>query len=239
MKRLITDAQYINDVNVEPFTTDEILINLRSCNFGSASGKDGVLYADIMTQWNTIKNDVCNIFNTVLNNERASRDWKHALIKRTPKKNYSENDLTSLRDISLLPCLYKLFMKCLVSRIKHRVMNNIVGYWQRAYLPSRDRQELIFCLKTALDDFRHISSPFYGLFIDFRDAFGSIKQEVMIQDLIDAGIEKPYCSIIADIYQDSFFEVLCDDGLSKEIELTVGVKTGDPGSQMFLYCVAG
>ena len=112
-------------------------------------------------------------------------------------------------------------------------MNNILGYWQRAYLPSRDRQELIFCLKTALDDFRHMSTSFYGLFIDFRDAFGSIRQDVLIQDLIDAGIPKTYCAIIADIYQGSHFEVICDDCLSKVIELTIGVKTGDPSSALF------
>ena len=113
---------------------------------------------------------------------------------------------------------------------KAPLIQNIVGYWQRAYLSSHDRQELIFCLKTVLDDFRHISTCFYGLFVDFRDAFGNIKQEVMIQDLINAGIEKTYCDITADTYQDLFFEVICDGCLPKEINLTIGVKTGDSGS---------
>ena len=92
---------------------------------------------------------------------------------------------------------------------------------------------MIFCLKTALDDFRHISSRFYGIFVDFRDAFGSIRQDVLIKDLIAAGIPKRYCAIIADIYQDSHFEVICDGCLSKEIDLTIGVKTGDPSSALF------
>ena len=86
------------------------------------------------------------------------------------------------------------------------------------------------CLKTAIDDFRHSNSRFYALFVDFRDAFGSISQGSLIKSLLECGIEQAYCYIIADIYQNSHFEVLCDEGLSKEFELTNGEKTGDPGS---------
>ena len=105
---------------------------------------------------------------------------------------------TTLRDISLLPCLYKVFIKCIVERIKSTIIENTVGYWQRAYISKRDRQELIFCLKTAIDDFRHSKSRFYALFVDFRDAFGSISQESLIKSLLECGIEQTYCYIIAD-----------------------------------------
>ena len=57
------------------------------------------------------------------------------------------------------------------------MIENTVGYWQRAYISKRDWQDLLFCLKTATDDFRHSSSKFYTLFMEFRDAFGSLSQE--------------------------------------------------------------
>ena len=59
----------------------------------------------------------------------------------------------------------------------------------------------------------------------------------MVHGRIDAGVEKTYCSIISDIYQDSYFEIICDGCLSKEIDLTVGVKTGDPSSA-FLFVIS-
>ena len=93
---------------------------------------------------------------------------------------------------------------------------------------NRDRQELMFLMKTAIDDFKHTSSHFYAIFVDFRDAFGSIDQEYLIRSLLDCGIEKTYCLLIADIYQDSYFEVICGKELSKEFLLTIGTKTGDP-----------
>ena len=101
-------------------------------------------------------------------------------------------------------------------------------FWQRAYTKERDRQELIFGLKTAIDDFKHRSSRFYTLFVDFRDAFGSLDQIDLIRTLLEVGINKDYCLPIADIYQESHFQVICGNELNKEYLSTVGTKTGCP-----------
>ena len=55
----------------------------------------------------------------------------------------------------------------------------------------------------------------------------------MIKRLVECGIEETYCRIIADIYQDSHFEVICDQGISKEFNLKIGCKAGDPASPIF------
>ena len=138
--------------------------------------------------------------------KKVPRPWKHGLIRRAPKKSYKENDLTTLRDISLLPTVYKIFAKCLTKRILPTVVDTAINFWQRAYIKNRDRQELIFCLKTAIDDFKHISSKFYALFIDFRDAFGSLDQRYLIRTLLESGVHKQYREIIADIYQEYIFK---------------------------------
>ena len=52
----------------------------------------------------------------------------------------------------------------------------------------------------------------------------------MIKRLVECGIEETYCRIIADIYQDSHFEVICDQGIGKEFNLSIGCKTGDQAS---------
>ena len=163
------------------FTTEELEKLLPSCKDDSQRGKDGVFYRDLKKNWSSIGPEVRDLFNITLVNECGVQCWKHGLIRRAPKRNYTENDLTTLKDISLLPCIYKLFIKAIVNRILPRVRENILGYWQRAYLEKRDRQDLIFCLRAAIDDFRHQSSKFYALFIDFRDAFGSLKQSHMIK----------------------------------------------------------
>ena len=61
--------------------------------------------------------------------------------------------MSTLRDISLMPTIYKIFSKCICERIKPFIIEE-VAFWQRAYLTNRDRQLLIICLKTAIDDLK-------------------------------------------------------------------------------------
>ena len=53
------------------------------------------------------------------------------------------------------------------------LVSNEIAFWQRTYLEKRDRQELIFLLKTEIDNFRQLSTKMIVTFIDFIAAFGS------------------------------------------------------------------
>ena len=98
--------------------------------------------------------------------------------------------MLTLRDISLFPTVYKIFAKCLVNRLLPIIVQTTVHFWQRAYIKERDCHELIFYLKTAIVDFKHRSSKFCTLFVDFREAFGSLDQNDRIRTLLEAGIKK-------------------------------------------------
>ena len=54
----------------------------------------------------------------------------------------------------------------------------------------------------------------------------------MIRTLLESGIAKQYCEIVADIYMHSHFQVICHNELSKEFPLSVGAKTGCPLSAL-------
>ena len=104
-----------------------------------------------------------------------------------PKKNFDPQDLSTMRDISLLPVSYKILSKAICKRITPFFVH-IIAFWQRAFLVKRDRQELIYSLKTAIDDFRHLSTKFHVVFIDFADAFGSVKHEYIFSTLKEYGV---------------------------------------------------
>ena len=94
---------------------------------------------------------------------------------------------------------YKVFSKALRSRLLPFVSDK-VAFWQRAFLSKRDRQDLIFTLKTAFDDFRHKSSKMVSVFIDFADAFGSVEHGFIFETLKSFGIPLIYCALIEEIY---------------------------------------
>ena len=227
LKQIVDDFQGGDD-NIPDFTPEETGNIIRGLPCGKKWGYDGVCFEDFKKDIYYTSVEVSDILNVIKYYKKSPRTWKGALIRRNPKKNYDPDDLTTLRDISLLPTIYKIFAKCLVNSILPKIIGAAVQFWQRAYIKNRDRQELIFLMKTAIDDFKHTSSRFYTIFVDFRDAFGSIDQEYLIRSLLDCAIEKTYCLLIADIYQDSYFEVICGKEISKEFSLTIGTKTGDP-----------
>ena len=178
---------------------------------------------------------VC-IINVMLVNVRFSRYWKHSLIQRIPKKNFDQNDLSTLRDISLLPVCFKIMSKDLCNRLLPMVSDKI-HFWQRAFLNERDRQELIFALKTIMDDFRHLSTKLHIVFIDFADAFGSVKHEYIIETLRHFNIPEMYIGLIEDLYKFSSFNVICGIELTELFYIIRGTKTGDPLSALIFILV--
>ena len=155
-----------------------------SCPNGRSCGSDGVIYEDLKKMFEEHGDVFVNILNVMLVNKCIPSLWKNCIIHRCPKKNFSNDDLTTLRDISLLPSSYKVFSKAICKRITP-YFSNVVAFWQRAFLRKRDRQELIYTLKTAIDDFRHLSAILNVVFIDFAGAFGSIKHDLIFEMLMD------------------------------------------------------
>ena len=96
----------------------------------------------------------------------------------------------------------------------------------RLFSYKRDGQELIYTLKTAIDDFWHLSAIFNVVFIDFAEAFGCIKHDFIFETLMDFGIPQMFCCLI-DLYKFSSFRIICDFRLSKEFYIVRGTKTGD------------
>ena len=117
-----------------------------------------------------------------------------------PKKNFDRNDSSTLKDISLMSTLHKVFSQCLCNRIITFVSNEI-AFWQRAYLEKRDRQELIFLLKTEIDDFKDLSTKMIVTFINFTDAFGSVSHNCIFECLERFNIPCIYIEIIKNLYR--------------------------------------
>ena len=94
----------------------------------------------------------------------------------------------------------------------------------QSHLKVRNRQDLIFSLKTALDDFRHINTKLHILFIDFADAFGSIRHTEITTTLREYNVPTVYCKIIEHIYTRPSFQVICGNNLTQKIYIKSGTK---------------
>ncbi|XP_041914313.1 uncharacterized protein LOC121679563 [Alosa sapidissima] len=119
-----------------PFTEDELRNVLDSLPHNKSSGSDGVMYETLKST--SLRQTLLPIFNTCLINKRVPKSWKGALIHRIPKKDNVPNDPSTWRDISLLPTIYKVFMKCVLSRILPWLVDaNILSTKQKANIESK------------------------------------------------------------------------------------------------------
>ena len=83
------------------------------------------------------------------------------------------------------PTVYKVLMKYLLARILPWLVDTIgtLSPKQKAYIDRQGMNEHVFCLKTGIDDFKHESCKFYTVFLDFRDAFGTLSHNMMLRTL--------------------------------------------------------
>ena len=143
------------------------------------------------------------------------------------KENFDRNDLLTMIDTSLLPTLNKVFSHCLCNQIITFISNEI-AFWQRAYLEKRDQEELIFLLKTKIDNFKHLSTKMIVTLIDFTDAFGSASHDFIFECFERFNVPRTCIEIIKDLYRYSNFQVLGPTTLSLVFYIVRGTKTGDP-----------
>ena len=158
-------------------------------------------------------------------NLRIPTSWKQSVVQQIHKEKFSINDLSTLGDVSLSPTCYKVFSKAICKQINPHTSNKI-AFWHCAFLPDRDRQELIFSLKAAMDDFRHSSTKFCAVSVDFADELRSTEHSFLFESLRELDIHL----ILLFFGRKSLLFVFCDCGLelSKEFNIIKGTKTGDP-----------
>ena len=91
----------------------------------------------------------------------------------------------------------------------------------------------MFCLKTAIDDFKHECQILFS-FLDFRHAFGTLPHNIMIKALEEIHLPQVYTDIIKDVYKSSFIQVICRVQLTEQRPLRLGIKPGCPWSAVNL-----
>lgn len=106
-----------SQLKVPLFTATEVEKVVSNLPNNKASGHDGVTYEMLKTTTQMEYPILTNIFNICLENGKVPESWKGALIHCIPKKDNTPDDPSTWRDISLLPTVYKIFMKCMLSQI--------------------------------------------------------------------------------------------------------------------------
>ena len=118
------------------------------------------------------------------------------------KGNLSQ--LTNHRPIALANTIYKFYTSTLTSILStYREKYQIVHDNQERFRAERNISRQIQLLIAALEDARLTNQDIYILYIDFKNAFGSIDHAILLAIIKDLGYPTDSINLIGNIYSQS------------------------------------
>lgn len=133
-----------------PFTEDEIWQAVWDCEGTKSAGPDGFSLEFYRVCWDTVKEDLMQVFVDFHANGRIARGCNSSYIALIPKKE-GATTLNHFRPISLIGSLYKIVVKVLATRIK-LVIGKLIDYTQSAFIKGRFILDGVVVLNEAIED---------------------------------------------------------------------------------------
>lgn len=157
--------------------------------------------------------------------EEIPKDWKKGLICPI-FKNGDKMKCQNYRGITLLNVAYKIFSS-LIQRRLSKYAEEILGDYQCGFRPGRGTTDQIFVLRQSMEKCFEYKQDLHILFIDFQQAFDSLNRNKMMYALEGYGIPKKLVKLISLTLQETTAKVIVGGKLSKEINISTGVRQGD------------
>ncbi|KAG8239753.1 hypothetical protein J437_LFUL019242 [Ladona fulva] len=198
-----------------PISPAEVLHRLQRCR-NTTPGPDGIPYR----AWRR--------------EEQIPREWKKSRTVLLHKGG-EEDDIGNWRPIALQPTLGKIFAGILADRIHEWSMRGrrISSPFQKGFIPGTEGCfEHKFVLNSALEDASRNSKELAIAWLDFADAFGSISHAHITRTLIDMAMPNTIVRLIASMYEGVSTRIEADSGTTPPVEVTKGVRQGDPLSPL-------
>ena len=222
----------ITPMSLPEITNKDVNDYLKKLKPNKAAGPDGIrpeLYK-FLTNNDTCLNAIKISLNKIIQGEEeVPPNWKKTNTKLIPK--CSKPLAKDLRPIALSNISYKLFMAIVKNKIEcHLEANRAMMDRQAGFTKGSRIEDNLFLLKyCVMSSFKNKNSLIVTA-IDFSKAFDSIKRDKLIKAMINFRVHPRLIDIIANLYDGDKTLLQLNNEVSKEIEITSGIKQGCTGS---------
>jgi len=166
----------------EPSAT-EVELALDKLKSHKSPGIDQITAELIKAGGRTICLEIHKLITSIWKKEKLPEEWKESIIIPIQKKG-DKTDCNNYRGISLLPTTYKILSNILLSRLIPYA-KEIIGDHQCGFQRNRLTVDHIFCICQILEKKWEYNEPVHQLFIDFNEAYDSVRREVLYKILIE------------------------------------------------------
>ncbi|CAG7714161.1 unnamed protein product [Allacma fusca] len=121
----------------------------------------------------------------------------------------------------------KLFTTVIQNRLyKWCEEKNILPESQAGFRKKRGCEDQMFCLNALIQSRLSRNAKLHVLFVDFKRAFDSVRQEILWEKMNNLGISAKIINILRSLYDNANLIVRCEEGLTKPIPVTMGYFKG-------------
>jgi hypothetical protein len=232
MMDALPPADFNGQVFSEAITVDEIEDALNAANLTSAPGLDGLPYRVYFRFRLALLPILHGIFNKCWSSKRIPAAWKMSMTELIFKKG-DPAQASNWRPLALQNTLYKLYASVLKTRFtlwldsNERLTNS-----QKGFRKFNGCHEHNFVAQAMMDTTRRAKSPFYAVWYDLRNAFGSMPHDFLWLVLSRLGVPPDFLALVKDIYTNASTMVTAASGTCAPIDQLCGVFQGCPLSPL-------
>ncbi|CAF1085067.1 unnamed protein product [Brachionus calyciflorus] len=166
---------------------DDILQDLSNT---SGPGVCGIPIKCFKKSSSKFKSIIAYLFNFSILTNSIPKDWKTALVTPLFKNKGSREDPNNYRGISVLPPIAKLFEKLLHKQITSFIsLNKILSGDQHGFRSNHSCESALHEIISEMNDIKSKRLIGFFLFIDFKKAFDSVDQRLLLYKLRKYGFE--------------------------------------------------
>ncbi|GKV34367.1 hypothetical protein SLEP1_g42744 [Rubroshorea leprosula] len=223
-----------NELQVAPFTEEEIRNTVWDCDSTKSPGPDGFNFRFIKDMWEDIKTDVVGFIQEFHEQGRLVKGSNPSFIVLIPKVENPQR-IEEFRPISLIGIMYKIIAKLLANRLQ-KVLDRIIGEQQMVFICGRQLVDGAVIASEVIEEARRKKRKSFMFKIDFEKAYDKVCWEFLDYMMLRMGFNDAWRKWIQECLQSSMISILINGSPTKQFLVSKSLRQGDPLSP-FLFLI--
>jgi len=215
-------------------TLEELKALLSKMKNGKAADDQGMVIEFLKASEDDLLTILADTFTDIMNGQRGIPEYWRSSTMKIPYKKGPRDNPENYRPICVIPILYKLFTKLVLSRIKH-VLDQAQPCDQAGFRSSYSTEDHILTTTLLAEIAHERGMPLWLAVIDFRKAFYMVRQPKLWEALRAQHVPNRYVDLLQDIYSNQRANVMCSTR-STDFEIKRGTRQGRPDFPLFVQC---